>query len=86
VSTDGTDDPVNTKLPTYEVHSAKAERVLRDFGRALKETVPPGMGFTLFIFDYGTDADPGNMFYLSSARREDMIKSMKEFIAKMEKG
>jgi hypothetical protein len=75
------DNPVNTKLPSYEVHHAGAERALRDTARALKETMPPGYGFALFIFSYG---EHGDMFYLSSAQRADMIETLKEFIAKQE--
>ena len=76
-----TDDPVNTKLPSYEVHHAGAERVMRDIARRLKGAMPPGFGFSLFIFSYG---DSGEMFYFSSADRKDMIKALKEFIQKQE--
>lgn len=38
-------------------------------------------GFTLLVFDYG---DSGRMNYISSAKREDMLVAMKEFIAKHE--
>lgn len=79
------DDPVNTKLPSYEVHHAGAERVLRDIARMLKDVMPPGFGFTLFIFEYGDDVDHGSMFYASSSERESMLKVLKEFIAKQEK-
>lgn len=79
--------PVNTKLANYEVHHAGAERALRSIGRFLKDTMPPGFGFTLFIFSYqGSPADPGSMFYLSSSERADMIRALKEFIAKQEQG
>lgn len=78
------DDPINTKLPSYEVHHAGAERTLRDIARMLKGVMPPGFGFTLFIFEYGDEVDPGSMFYASSSVREDMIKVLKEFIAKQE--
>lgn len=74
-------DPVNTKLPSYEVHHATAERILRETARRIKDSMPPGFGFTLLVFDYGKD---GNLFYVSSARREDMIETMKEFIRKQE--
>lgn len=79
------DDPVNTNLPSYEVHHATAERKLREIGRMLKETMPTGWGFTLFLYEYGDEADKGSMFYLSSSDRQDMIKALKEFIAKQEK-
>jgi hypothetical protein len=77
------DDPVNTNLPSYEVHHAGAERALREIARLLKDRMPPGYGFTLFIFSYG---EHGDLFYVSSAAREDMLKTMKEFIKKQEAG
>lgn len=79
-----TDDPVNTKLPSYEVHHAGAERKLREIGNMLKDVMPSGMGFALFIFDYGDEDDKGSVFYLSSADRGDMVKMLREFIAKQE--
>lgn len=79
------DDIINTKLPTFEVHHATAERKLREIARLLKDSMPPGWGFTLFIFEYGDEVDKGSMFYASSSDREDMIKVLKEFIAKQEK-
>lgn len=79
------DDIVNTNSPTYEVHHAQAERKLREIGRMLKAIMPTSWGFTLFLFEYGDKEDPGSMFYLSSSEREDMLKVLKEFIAKQEK-
>lgn len=79
------DDFINTELPSYEVHHAGAERVLREIARLLKGVMPPGFGFTLFIFEYGDEVDHGSMFYASSSDRQDMIKVLKEFIAKQEK-
>lgn len=63
----------------FEVRNEIAERALKLLGQAIKETVPPGMGFALLLFDYGPG---GNMFYTSSANREDMVKAMQEFIQK----
>lgn len=78
------DDMINTKLPTFEVHSAMAERKLREIANMLKKAMPLDFGFTLFIYDHGTDEDPGNLFYCSSSERADMVKVLKEFIAKQE--
>jgi ribosomal protein S12 methylthiotransferase accessory factor YcaO len=47
---------------------------------ALKE-VFPGMGITLMVFNYG---DMSRMNYISTAKREDMLKAMKGFIARHE--
>jgi hypothetical protein len=65
----------------YEVRDAAAEKVLNEIGQLLRTAMPPNYGFNLLIFSYG---EGGNMFYTSSARREDMIAAMREFIAKFE--
>lgn len=62
-----------------EVRNEEIEKLLRVVGLTIKDIMPKGWGFTVLMFDYG---DHGNMFYMSSAEREDMIKAMKEFIAK----
>jgi hypothetical protein len=62
----------------YEVRNPEVEKTLKNLGRLLKETMPPGYGFTLMMFGYKND----EMFYMSSAEREDMIKVMREFIEK----
>jgi hypothetical protein len=38
-----------------------------------------GLCFSLMIFSYG---EQGSLFYISSAQRDDMIKTMREFIQK----
>lgn len=63
----------------FEVRDEIAEKAIRVLGGAIKETIPPGMGFTLFLFEYGSG---GNMFYASSAKREDMVRSLVEFVEK----
>ena len=63
----------------YEVRNEQIEQLLKDLGLFLKSSMPPGYGFSLLIFGF----TPGNeLFYLSSAQREDMIRTMQEFIAK----
>jgi hypothetical protein len=69
----------------FEVRNDEVEKVLRGIGNTLKPVMPEGWGFTVLMFDY-SDTPDGSMFYLSSAKREDMIKAMKEFIAKNENG
>lgn len=69
-----------------ETFESKATRIalqepLKEFGRALKEMCPPGFGYALWMFDYGAS---GSLVYLSSAKREDMIKLVKEWLAKVE--
>ena len=62
-----------------EVRDEKIEELLRDMGRKMKATMPPGYGFSLLIFGFHPRND---LFYISSAQREDMIRTMQEFIAK----
>lgn len=63
----------------FEVRDEAAEKMLREIGNSLRSSCPPGYRFSLLIFSFGED---GNMFYTSNARREDMIRSMQEFITK----
>jgi hypothetical protein len=39
--------------------------------------LPEGAGFALLLFDLG---EKGNMAYMSSARRDDMIEALEELI------
>jgi len=64
----------------YEVRNEAAEQKLREIGRTLKESMPDGFGFTVLVFSYKGK----ELFYISSAEREGMIATMREFIAKFE--
>lgn len=57
-----------------------AEQTARDIGRVLKDAMPPGWGFTLMMFSYGEN---GHTTYISSAKREDVIKALAEMIEKL---
>lgn len=65
----------------FEVRNEKAEKVLKEIGQSLRQAMPEGFGFSLLIFSFGKS---GSMFYTSNANRKDMIKAMKEFIAKFQ--
>lgn len=67
----------------FEVKNPQIEDLLKRVAGVIKKMTPPGWGFTVMLFD--TDTTKGSMFYLSSARREDMINAMKEFIEKNDK-
>lgn len=41
----------------------------------------PGLGVTLFVFDYG-GATAGGIGYISNARRDDMINAITEWLQK----
>jgi hypothetical protein len=66
---------------TFQVRNEEIEAKLKEIGRDLWGRMPQGWGFTLIISSYG---EGGSMFYMSSVEREDMIKTMKELIEKME--
>ena len=69
----------------YKVKNEEIKKLLQEEGRAFKMRMPKGWGFTLFMFNYGEGGKGGDgMFYISSANREDSIKSLKEFIKKQE--
>lgn len=63
----------------FEVRNEEAEKMLKEIGHLLKAACPKGYGFSLLVFSFG---EGGNMFYSSNAQREDMIRAMREFIAK----
>jgi hypothetical protein len=63
----------------FQIRHAGAERALREIGDGIRSKVPPGFGFGLFIFEFG---DHGSMFWISNAQRPDMIKALREWIAK----
>lgn len=65
----------------FEIQNEEIKSKLRFIGSNIDEQLPEGWGFGLFIFSYGEN---GAMFWLSSAQREDMIKSLKEWISHQE--
>lgn len=67
------------KFGTTEQFNEQVEFALREVAEYAKTRIPLGMGFTLLMFDFG---EGGNMFYISNAQRDDVIKSMQEFIDK----
>jgi hypothetical protein len=67
-------------LGSMEVRHKEAEEMLRDIGRLMKQSCPPGYGFAFFLFTYG---EGGNFFYISSADREGIVNLLEEFIVKL---
>lgn len=65
----------------YEVHNPRIQKVLQKLGRWIKDVLPPGWGFTLLLFEFNKES----LFYISNANRDDMIATMKEFIAKQQR-
>jgi hypothetical protein len=71
----------------YNVRSDAVESALRELAGQIKSQVPSGWMFTLMIFSGDQTGLPGegkagSMFYISTARRDDMVQAMKEFIAR----
>lgn len=69
----------------YEVDNEHIKSKMKEIGTILAGELPTGWGFSLLIFNFGEGGGPGDgLFYISNARRENMIEAMKEFIAKEE--
>ncbi len=67
----------------YEVQDQEIEALLQELGNGMAARMPKGWGFTLCLFTYG---EGGSMFYISSAKREDMRKSLIELVEKLQGG
>lgn len=67
------------RFGTTEEFNEQVEFALREVAEYAKTRMPMGLGFTLLMFDFG---EGGNMFYISNAQREDVLKSMEEFLEK----
>lgn len=53
------------------------EQYVAGMGDALKDVMYPGVGYALFLFDFGYD---GNTAYISTADRDDMKRFIKEWL------
>lgn len=58
------------------------ERTARALARKINRDVPEGAGFCLLLFNLG---EGGWTTYLSNANRADMLKALREFIARVER-
>lgn len=56
---------------------------MRNMGDALIEALPEGVGFALLVF---ATNEPGLCNYISNAKREDMIKALRETADRLEQG
>lgn len=74
-------DPLAPDPNFHETPPEDIQMTMKDIGRLIGSALPRGYGFNLLIFDFG---EGGSMFYISNARRRDMLKLMKEFIEKEE--
>jgi hypothetical protein len=65
----------------FEVRDPEVEGLVDQIGGKIDESikhVAPGYGFALLIFEFGG----GNLFYTSSAERENVLDAMQEFVNK----
>lgn len=70
----------------FQVKNENIEFALKEMADQLACAVPEGWGFAVQLFDFKSDGEPGSLFYISNAKREDMIATLKEFIQKNENG
>jgi hypothetical protein len=56
------------------------EGMTADIGRALRAALPEGLGFALFVFNYGDPGSFQNLAYVSSATRETMIATVRDWL------
>lgn len=66
---------------TIRASLEEAERQAREIGKHIQEHMPDGWGFILWLESFGPD---GFATYLSTIERETAIRSLKEWIARME--
>lgn len=59
----------------------QAEASTRAIGHRIKELMPPGWGFILWLESFGED---GFATYISSIERETAMRSLREWLARME--
>lgn len=67
---------------------AKRRAVMNDIGKIIGGAINPDgvrrYGFALLVFPFGEPNDGHRLNYISNADREDMLATMKEFIARAE--
>lgn len=69
--------PIGSKVAIADQVQPDLEALMNDLANVLRELLEP-LGFALFVFEFGSD----KLFnYISNAHRDDMVATMKEFIA-----
>lgn len=63
----------------HELDNPAMKDTLNDMGAAIGLALPEGWGFTLMLFSYGEN---GELFYISSAERADVLNMLREFLQK----
>jgi len=65
------------------INREKLEHEARNVMGYLIHVFGKRIGITLFVFEFG---DRGNLAYISNATREDMVATVKEWLAREEAG
>lgn len=66
-------------IVSFDVRDPRMEEILRRLGTKIGVSLPSSWGFMLMLFEYGEN---GNLFYISSAEREDVIRVLESFIGR----
>lgn len=66
----------------FKIFNENIEFKLKELGDLIGSSLPEGWGFNLLLFDFIKDGKAGSTFYISNARREDMLKLLAEFVEK----
>lgn len=59
----------------------KANAMMQEIAKEIKEKLPEGMGFALLAYEFG-EGDDKKMMYVSNSNREDVMLAMCEFLQK----
>lgn len=59
------------------IRNPEMEQLMRQLAAVIKDQLPEGWGFNLFLFQFGEN---GALFYISDAERSDVINAMKEYV------
>lgn len=71
------------ETPQDRCERLELETFARGLVEALTEALPEGIGFALLLFHFG---EGGNLAWISNAQREDMIRALREQLARFEAG
>jgi hypothetical protein len=64
------------------INRAETEALCQDIGETLAGVCPPGIGFALLVFTF----EPGWSTYCANAKRQDMIRELRDLADRLERG
>lgn len=68
--------------PESAAREAELNAINRALALAIREELPNGVGFALFVFDLG---EGGFMTWNSNANRQDMVRALRELIQRLDR-